>query len=228
MTTYSCIICNDLGWVVLDVPVQHPKFGKAQPCVCRNADMRQRRQRYLQSLCRIPQRYVGAALDRPDLISDIAGCTQVQRFATVWGPYGTGKTTLLCAAVQHSINEHMLTAVYVQLADLLDHLRRAYQPGMEQVIDQFWQTLIECDVLAIDELDRFKSTEWAEQKLFQFINERYNRAAGLTIFATNRTVKPAMTEGIIAETPGYLESRLLESGNRVIVMSGQDLRRRAA
>ena len=30
----ACSICGDLGYVVRDVPVEHPDFGKAFPCVC--------------------------------------------------------------------------------------------------------------------------------------------------------------------------------------------------
>lgn len=225
MSTSDCLICNGLGWVRYDRPVTHPRFGRAEPCVCRSEERTQEKMRQLNAVCRIPARYIGATTDRTDIADAIRSCTKRQQFITVWGAYGTGKTTLLCAAVQQAINEHMLAAVYVQLADLLDHLRRAYQPGMENITDKFWDTLLGCDVLAVDELDRFKSTEWAEQKLFQFINERYNRDQGLTIFATNRQVGPKMTEGIISEKPGYLESRLMESGNRIIVMAGADLRR---
>ena len=226
MNTTPCLLCKGYGWVTLDVPIEDKRFGKAVPCVCRSEEQRQARLRYLHSICRIPSRYVGAETDRPDIALAIRESTRRQQFITVTGPYGTGKTTLLCAAVQQAITQHMLTSVYVLMADLLDHLRRAYEPNSKVNGDEFWDTLLACDVLAIDELDRFKTTEWAEQKLFQFVNERYNRTRGLTLFATNRTVAPGMRDGVISETPGYLESRLLESGNRVIVLEGADLRRR--
>lgn len=224
MTT--CLVCRDRGWITLDVPIDDKRFGRAIPCVCRSEERRQQRLRFLHSICRIPSRYAGVETDRADIALAIRECTTRQQFITVTGPYGTGKTTLLCAAVQQAISEHMLTGVYLLLADLLDHLRRAYQPGSAVNADEFWDTLLACDVLAIDELDRFRSTEWAESKLFQFVNERYNRSRGLTLFATNRTVAPGMKDGVISETPGYLESRLLESGNRVIILDGADLRRR--
>ena len=31
----DCPYCDGLGYVVLDVPLSHPSFGRAQPCTCR-------------------------------------------------------------------------------------------------------------------------------------------------------------------------------------------------
>ena len=36
----ACQICLGRGWVRLDVPTHHPKFGKLQLCDCVSADVR--------------------------------------------------------------------------------------------------------------------------------------------------------------------------------------------
>lgn len=221
-----CPRCQGKGFVMLDVELGHKLFGKALRCHCQDEAAKVKRIAYLTSICRVPERYQTAACTRPDLLAAIAASTTRRQFVTVTGPYGVGKTTLLCGSVRAATGA-MLTGVYVLMSELLDHLRKAYAPNTDFQADHFWEALISADVLAIDELDRFKVTEWAEQKLFQLLNERYNRDRGLTLFATNRRVWPGMTEGIIDAQPGYLESRLFEQGNLILALTGPDLRRHA-
>lgn len=219
-----CARCLGKGFVMLDVELGHKLFGKALRCFCQDETAKTARIAYLSSLCRVPARYRGVPCDRADVLAAIAASASRRQFITVTGAYGVGKTTLLCGSVQ-AATRSMLTGVYVLMSELLDHLRRAYAPESSFQADRFWDAIVGADVLAIDELDRFKATEWAEQKLFELLNARYNRDRGLTLFATNRRVYPGMTEGIIEETPGYLESRLFERGNLIIDLAGPDLRR---
>lgn len=224
LTSDPCPRCKGYGFVVLDVEPGHKLFGKALRCSCQDEAAKAARIAYLSSVCRVPARYRGVPCDRENVLAAIAASARRRQFITVTGAYGVGKTTLLCGAVQAATGS-LLTGVYVLMSELLDHLRRAYAPDSSFQADRFWEAILEADVLAIDELDRFKATEWAEQKLFELLNARYNRDRGLTLFATNRQVHPGMTEGIIDERPGYLESRLFEQGNLILALTGPDLRR---
>ncbi|MEZ4515678.1 MAG: hypothetical protein R3C44_02185 [Chloroflexota bacterium] len=48
----DCPFCEGLGYVVPDVPPEHPGFGRAVPCSCRAAEQEQER---LNSVLRISQ-----------------------------------------------------------------------------------------------------------------------------------------------------------------------------
>src|SRR5690349_12418233 len=45
-----CEICGGLGVVTLDVPIDHPDFGKAFPCVCQTDKIKTRKATQLRSL----------------------------------------------------------------------------------------------------------------------------------------------------------------------------------
>ena len=68
--------------------------------------------------------------------------------------------------------------------DLLDHLRSAYQPGSDVGYDDLFEMLRTAPVLVLDDLGVQSSTPWAQEKLFQLINHRYN-AQLPTVFTTN-------------------------------------------
>ena len=43
----NCPICGGMGYVRLDVPVEDPRFGKLEPCACRQADLQKKRRNKL-------------------------------------------------------------------------------------------------------------------------------------------------------------------------------------
>ena len=51
----DCRICHGAGWVYLDVPTGHVGFGKALPCRCRLADLKQERQQRMLRYCKLPE-----------------------------------------------------------------------------------------------------------------------------------------------------------------------------
>jgi DNA replication protein DnaC len=58
--------------------------------------------------------------------------------------------------------------------DLLDHLRAAYKPDAEVAYDQLFEQVRNAPVLVLDDLGTQSATAWAQEKLFQIINERFN------------------------------------------------------
>lgn len=136
-------------------------------------------------------------------------------FLTLTGPYGVGKTRMLSCIVNEA-RESRWPAVYLTTAALLDHLRSAYSPGAEVSYDAMWERVTTARVLALDELDRWNPTPWAQEKFFQLIDARYRAGAEmLTVFATNNDI-----EGL----PGYVQSRMMDRRCRIFKMSGGDVR----
>lgn len=136
-------------------------------------------------------------------------------FYTLHGAFGVGKTHLLSAIVNDARRAGQV-AVYTTIANLLDHLRRTFRPGAELDGDELWDRVMSADVLAVDELDRFNPTGWAQERFFMLIDERYRKAESrLTCFATN---------GSLADLPGYLESRMRDKRCARFEIVGPDIR----
>lgn len=106
---------------------------------------------------------------------------QVQRWAAQeiidnWiflnGPTGVGKTHLAVAAAvaREGMGDQVFFATF---ADMLDYLRSSFGPesamGTDDILTQFRTT----DLLVLDDLGAEHSTSWAEEKLFQIVNFRY-------------------------------------------------------
>lgn len=140
-------------------------------------------------------------------------------FFTLAGPYGTGKTRLLSCIVNAG-RAASWPSVYMTTAALLDHLRSAYAPKSEIGFDALWERIVTARILAIDELDRWNPTPWAQEKFFQLIDERYrNGTDRLTVFATNSSPD---------DLPGYVTSRMFDRRCRVYELTGADVRRMRA
>ncbi|MBV9616277.1 MAG: ATP-binding protein, partial [Ktedonobacteraceae bacterium] len=67
--------------------------------------------------------------------------------------------------------------------DLLDHLRAAFAPNATEVFDQLFSKMREAEVLILDDLGSQQSSPWANEKLFQLLNYRYNMGMPTVITA---------------------------------------------
>lgn len=140
-------------------------------------------------------------------------------FFTVHGENGVGKTRLLSCIVNAG-RAARWTSVYITTAALLDHLRTAYAPDSKVSFDGLWDKVVKAKILAIDEMDRWSPTAWAQEKFFQLIDERYrNGAERMTVFATNLNV------GATDKIPEYVTSRMFDRRCQVHHMAGADIRR---
>lgn len=138
-------------------------------------------------------------------------------FYTLWGAFGVGKTRLLACLVNAG-RTNGWTSIYITMAELLDHLRAAFNPQTAEKVtfDALWEDLCKCRILAIDEADRFNPTPWAVEKFTELIESRYrNGPDRCTAFATN--VDPATLNG-------YLYSRMMYRESRVFHITGGDWR----
>jgi len=76
---------------------------------------------------------------------------------------------------------------FVVVPDLLDHLRSAYSPDSKVPYDELFESIRTSPILILDDLGAHSSTPWAEEKLFQLINHRYNHRLP-TVITTNLTM----------------------------------------
>lgn len=232
MTDSFCATCKGYRFVtMLPAGIDENKVTNwtqfTRPCpVCGGGD--KQRLAYLRSACRVPSKFTGVKLADFRTTADTANVPESLRRAlaangtmwiTLYGDPGVGKTMLLCAAVEEAIEANR-SAVYVTMADLLDHLRQSFDPKSPIDTDKFWSNLLGCSVLAIDEVDRFNPTPWAREKFFELANTRYVND-GLTLFATNRPVGNGKRL-LLDESVPYFESRVSEGV--VIHVKGYDRR----
>ena len=66
------------------------------------------------------------------------------------------------------------TVLFVVTPDFLDHLRTAYRPDSDVTYDELFEQVRNSSVVILDDLGQYSATAWAQEKLFQLINHRYN------------------------------------------------------
>ena len=90
------------------------------------------------------------------------------------GPPGSGKTHVACAVANHRLGLGE-PVVYTAAADLLDHLRRAFEPDTEIPYDELIEQVKNAPLLILDDLNPETATPWSRDKLEQILNHRFNR-----------------------------------------------------
>ncbi len=100
---------------------------------------------------------------------------------------GTGKTHLLCAALQHLALEKGVPVRYVESAVLVSEIKRGFQQNLAPL--SIVQPLADVEVLAIDEIGKGLLTEFERTTIDELVSRRYN-ADRVTFFATNYLVDP--------------------------------------
>jgi DNA replication protein DnaC len=99
------------------------------------------------------------------------------------GVNGCGKTHLAAAIANYRLKEGK-AAKFVVVPDLLDHLRSAFSPASTVSYDQLFEEVKNAPLLILDDLGKQSTTPWAEEKLYQIINHRYNHQLP-TVVTTN-------------------------------------------
>jgi DNA replication protein DnaC len=195
----SCPHCHGARFVRVRVPADHPDFGQAVPCRCaREETVQHRGERLLRysgigPLARLTFRELIARgrSPHPSDQEQYQRCVDDARsfaegpegWLVLSGASGCGKTHI-AAAVANRLLERGEPVLFVVVPDLLDHLRSAYQPGAEVGYDELFERVRNAPVLVLDDLGTQAPTAWAQEKLFQLINHRFN-ARLPTIVTTN-------------------------------------------
>ncbi|MDI6815085.1 MAG: ATP-binding protein, partial [Dehalococcoidales bacterium] len=98
------------------------------------------------------------------------------------GGTGCGKTHI-AAAIANYQRQAGKPALFVVVPDFLDHLRSTFSPESKVSYDQLFERVKNAPLLILDDFGEQATTPWAQEKLYQVINYRYN-ARLATIFTT--------------------------------------------
>ena len=206
----------------------HPDFGEVFPCRCQDWESQGRRASLLRRYSNLgPLTRMNFADTDPDgKISDperrrlfVAALDAARAFAEVprgWivltGPTGSGKTRL-AAAIANRCIERGQAAFFAFVPDFLDHLRGAFGPESTVSYDELFHQVRNAPVLVLDDLGSHSGTPWAQEKLFQVFNHRFNALMPTVI--TVRGPIQRLDEGIRArmELEGFTEVHNLARGD---------------
>ncbi len=195
-----CPLCGGAGYVVPDLPPGHPEFGRAVACACRERERLERRLRAVRSVSAqdtvrhftfesfLPEGNGLAPEKAANLRRAFETCLRYALSPEGWllltGTYGCGKTHLAAAIANARVAQGQ-AALFLTVPDLLDHLRAAFNPANDALtFDALFEQLRNAPLLVLDDLGAQSSTPWAQEKLFQLLNHRYNLRLP-TVITTN-------------------------------------------
>jgi DNA replication protein DnaC len=156
-------------------------------------------------------------------------CAHPQGWLTITGPHGTGKTHM-AAAIGNRLIDKGHVVFFAHVPDLLDHLRGTFGPSSDVAYSDLFEQVRTAPLLILDGLGSHSTTPWAEEKLRQIINHRYN--AELPTVVTTANSLDDMDELIVSRlrAPGLgrileLRSTTPEQASRVGHIEPQMLKR---
>jgi DNA replication protein DnaC len=125
------------------------------------------------------------------------------------GPSGCGKTHTAAAIANYCLSQGR-PVFFVVVPDLLDHLRSTFSPASDISYDELFEQVRQAPLLILDDLGTQSSTPWAQEKLFQIINHRFN--AQLPTIVTLNTPTEELEERVHTRLtdPGLSQVYLLE------------------
>jgi len=189
--------------VRLDVPIDHPDFGKAIPCECKLKEVEESR---LSDLKRISNLGLLSRMTFDSFVPEGYGLNPEKRrnlrrayelakefaenpkgWLILFGGYGCGKTHLAAAIANYRLSQGK-PALFVVVPDLLDHLRATFSPTSEVTYDERFEEVRTAPLLILDDLGTQSATPWAQEKLYQILNYRYN-ARLPTVITSNRSLE---------------------------------------
>ncbi|MDD2521609.1 MAG: ATP-binding protein [Anaerolineaceae bacterium] len=212
----DCPICHGIGFVGYDVPMDDPRFGKSEICVCRLNTIQSLQQQNLFQLSNLgsladltfanfmPRGRVGLGLAQANSLEQ--AFNSAQNFAGTqkgWllltGGFGSGKTHL-AAAIANQAVAMGTPAVFLTVPDLLDWLRSSFSTSGASSYEDRFTEIRNAALLVMDDFGTQSSTPWAEEKLFQIINSRYINHLPTVITSNHQ----------LSEFEGRIHSRLLD------------------
>ena len=211
----DCPHCGGLGYLRVDVPVDHADFGKVQICSCRQNQVGKHIQQRLFSLSNLhelrhltfdsfkPRGIIGLGPSQADTLE--RAYNQARQFAqslngwlVLLGPYGCGKTHLAAGVANFAVSMGVST-LFITVPDMLDTLRFAYH-DQDATFEERFEEIRRVPLLILDDFGTQNATSWAQEKLFQILNYRY----------INRLPLLVTTNLAMEEIEERIRSRLLD------------------
>jgi DNA replication protein DnaC len=197
----ACPICKGAGFVHPRLPSGKPDYSRVVACRCVQKELDKERQTRL-------QRYSGLELEllknmtfdnfdwkrvnlppeqRESLKEAYRLALDFAKSPDGWlvfvGVTGCGKTHLSVAIGNYRLQAGKPVKFEV-VPDFLDHLRFTFSPESQVSYDQVFEEVKNAPLLILDDFGEQSTTPWAQEKLYQVINYRYN--ARLATVVTTR------------------------------------------
>ena len=199
----ACKHCGGMGYVVPNVAREHPNFGRAVPCACKQSELAARNADNLVRLSQLGMlkhltfkafepKGIGLSAEKARNLSNAFNfaksfAEEPKGWLLLKGSYGCGKTHLAAAIANHQL-EKGRPVLFVNTPDLLDHLRGTYSPNSAVSYDQRFEEVRNTPLLVLDDLGAHNASEWAQEKLYQIFNHRYNNQLP-TVITTNEDLE---------------------------------------
>ena len=230
----NCPHCGGAGYVRVDVPLGHEKFGKLESCVCRAKDVAESARARLFAMSNLDrlshltfENFNPAGNEKAKFMTPqekeslhhaLEICEDFTRKQQGWllleGAYGCGKTHLAAAIANAAVNSGTPT-LFITVPDLLDSLRFAYADP-ETTFEARFEEIRNSNLLILDDFGTQNATPWAQEKLFQIINYRY----------INKLPTVITTNLMLDEIEGRIRSRLQDDEFvKYLKISATDYRR---
>jgi DNA replication protein DnaC len=196
-----CPLCKGAGFVHPRLPSGKPDYSRTVPCSCtlqkREKERQSRLRKYSGLEAKLLQNMTFDNFDwkrvnlppeqRENLKFAFDTALDFAKSPEGWlvfvGVNGCGKTHLAAAIANYRLKEGK-TVKFMVVPDLLDHLRSTFSPESPVTYDQVFEEVKNAPLLILDDLGKQSTTPWAEEKLYQIINHRYNYQLP-TVFTTN-------------------------------------------
>lgn len=225
-----CPICDDVGFTFR---VDEQDYQVAEPCRCRLLD---RRVNIIQN-AKLPGRYAHKTFDTyaPTNMTQGNAWNAAKRFVEeftpgqpglmFYGECGVGKTHLMVATLRRLVLTQSARVRFVEFVHLLADLRAGFGAGKNP--HDLMAPLVNVPVLAVDELGKGRSTEWALGVLDELISKRYN-AGRTTLFTSNYYPKNKENRPSLIDRVGERIYSRLQEMCTLHRITGEDYRRRLA
>ena len=231
----TCPVCKGAGFVHPRLQSGKPDYSRTVPCSCtrreREKEQQSRLREYSGLEARLLQNMTFEKFDwkrvnlppeqRDNLKKAFDIALEFAKSPENWlvfqGVNGCGKTHLAAAIANYRLKEGQ-PVKFVVVPDLLDHLRSTFSPESPVTYDQLFEEVKNTPLLILDDLGKQTTTPWAEEKLYQIINHRYNYRLP-TVVTTNcttdeldspissRLVDPQISNFFNITTPDYWSGR---------------------